>query len=241
MAYLTKQEFCDGMIDKKFYKLLNKLSDDEYISHNKFVYILNEINFDDNGLYFTKICDLAKYSHFGKYILEVEFPNDAIIHMDVKKNRYKSDKLIIKNPIKIDNFQIIDTDQNLMNLIKYDPQLLRWIDKQTNDLSLEAVQIDGMVLQYVKNKSLIVNMYAIRQNGKAIQFIDQQNIIDSMIIQAIKQNPYALEYIHKQNFKICKLAVSIDGMTLRHVKNNIRTTELCDLAIKQNYMASIYV
>ncbi len=48
---------------------------------------------------------------------------------------------------------------------------LQYVNKQTEEICLQAVRIDGRALQYVKEQTEEICLESVRQNGKVLQYV----------------------------------------------------------------------
>jgi hypothetical protein len=216
---------------KKFYKILNGEE-----NHNGFQYH-DGLNIDINkfnpineceigGLYFSDLTNIARYLNYGIWIREVILPIDALIY--VEHNKYKADKIILKEKILISDFH-------------------EWNNYKFCKL---AVQQNGLTLQFVKIK--IKEKYeeicelAILSDPYAIQFVKSEDIslicFYELCVLAVSKNGYALQYIKIPAYEECKLIgqnVSTPQyiVTVGYVFPEFLPEEICKIAVQQNGFA----
>jgi hypothetical protein len=70
--------------------------------------------------------------------------------------------------------------------------LLQYVENQTPEICMAAVQEDGTAVQFVKNQTPEICMAAIQQNGNALKFIKEHT--KELCDIAIQQNPDAYQY-----------------------------------------------
>jgi hypothetical protein len=79
-----------------------------------------------------------------------------------------------------------------LEAIIQNPESLKYIINQTEDICLTAVKKDGLVLKYV---------------------LDQTH---KVCFEAIINNPYSIEYVKEQNIELCNLAASLNPETHKY-------------------------
>ncbi|MCC0726709.1 DUF4116 domain-containing protein [Clostridioides sp. ZZV14-6045] len=125
------------------------------------------------------------------------------------------------------------------------PWALKYAEKQTYDMCLEAVTQNGLLLEDVRwdelnlTKEQIYNLYiiAVRQDGLALRYIKNQT--EEICMEAVKQDGRALKYVKNQTEEICIEAVKEDGLTLIEVKE--QTDKICKEALKEDKHEVRYV
>lgn len=156
----------------------------------------------------------------------------------------------------------IDIDESLITVIDLphdaliravdrNPQLLSYIEDQSDDLCLTAIRSNPLALQYVKNQTYEMCSLAVEQRAYAIRYVKDQTeelcllAIRSLPIstigfihnqtmtvckEAISRNPYLIWFIKDQTDELSMMAVNINGMALSKVRN--KTFEVCEAAVK---------
>lgn len=61
-------------------------------------------------------------------------------------------------------------DIDLIRVLQ-DPELIKVLDRQTEEICIAAVEQDGMLLRYVNNQTFKICLAAVRQNPRAIMYI----------------------------------------------------------------------
>lgn len=219
---------------KTFYKFINP-----NMRHYNYVYRDNYNKLPDNeqfdpysecggGFHFCTMEDLPKWMYMFSskcMIYEVTLLDNARVCKKVKK--YKSDSIVISNPLSIRDFiKLHDVAKLFVTL--YGPSL-KYID-QTNELCMIAVQQDGYSLKYVKNQTEEICTMAIEQYAHSLKYVHNQS--DELCTKAIEHNIHALQYVHNQTYEHCIYAVGLDGYTLNYVQPEKRTYELYLLAVQ---------
>src|SRR5579872_2242753 len=139
------------------------------------------------GLYFCDMDNFPKYVRYNNKICinlrKVIIPDDAQVYIET--NKYKTDKFILEEPIKI-----------------FEPVKMEFED---NELCLRAIKSYAFGLKYVKNQTNEICLEAVRINGKALQFVEYQT--PEICLAAVSQNGYALRYVKNQTLEICLAAI----------------------------------
>jgi len=207
----------------KFYKFLKN-----DLTHYGFQYKLG-LNIDvfpfnptnecsQRGLYFCaeSKCHLF-WKRYGTLLAFIEIPNDARVY--IEQDKFKSDKIIIKEIIKFEDV--------------------------SDDFWINILQKDISALYYVKNPSISLTeemcKSAVKRNGKALCYVHNQT--EEICILAVQRDCMALEYVNEQ-FKtkeICEIAVKQNGNALQFIKEENQTEEICRLAVTQDCRALRYV
>ena len=213
------------------------------------------------GLYFCEESKCHYYvNQYGNKLALIEIPDDARVY--VEENKFKSDKLFIKDIIDCDKindeFWINIIHDNGLALeyvknqtheicelaIRQNYEALYFVREQTPELCKLAIQRSGNALCYVNQKvSLPEDVYklAVQQDGHALRYIKDEFRTNELCVLAVKQNGFALGYIKEQfqTEKLCELAVTQNGLALANVIN--QTENICILAMKQDHRAYSYV
>ena len=168
-----------------------------------------------------------------KHIRYITIPDTAQVYVEPKK--FKCDKIFLNEKISLKEFEI--KSKNLLDLILHNGMLLKFINKQTDELCINAVKQNGLALEYVGRQTEEICLQSVKQNYKSLKFVILQT--DEICINAVKQNGLALEYVRRQTEEICLNAVKKDGFSLYFV--NSQTEEICLEAIKQYKFAYHFV
>lgn len=135
------------------------------------------------------------------------------------------------------------TEAQLLDMVTQQPDLLRFVTNQTQQMCLAAVSKAGYTLTDVQKpfRTPEVELAAVRSHGCALQHI--KNPTDEMYLAAVTQTGYALEWVPKdaqeRNPELCQIAVANTGYALRYVCD--RTERLCHIAVANASCAAIYV
>lgn len=193
---------CNG---NEFNKLLNgkklyKLVHDDHKHHNfkyKLGLNIDTLKFDPSGecsgggLYFTTLEYLFDYYLFHYFVYEIEIPNDSKVYIEEKK--FKSNKIILKNKKNISDFFDGLDEKTIIQIIKNNGLLLKYIKNQTNKICLEAVKNNCYAFEYVKNQTEEISLEAIKQNCFLLKYVKNQT--KKICLEAIKQNDIVIHYI----------------------------------------------
>ena len=220
-----------------------KLTNKECV-HNNFTFIdglnIDTVKFNPTGkclpggIYFVTIDNWPEWINYNSdimwYIWDVTIPDDALVYDE--KNKFKADKIILKN-------RIIIWHNNDLSLaaIKQNGWFLHIVRNPTDEICLAAVKQNGLALQHIKNPSDKICLAAVGQNGCALKYV--RNPTYEICFTSVKQNGYALLYVNNQTNEICLAAVKQNGYVLKYVKH--QTDEICLAAVKQNITALEYV
>lgn len=203
---ISGEEFNEMYDGIGFYKFLNN-----DLIHNNFHYRLG-LNIDTEpfnptgmcqkgGLYFCKGSECYLYwKNYGTLLAIVEIPDDARVY--IERNKFKTDKLIIKD---IRDFDNVDDRFWIDFIIKEDCRALEYVKYQTEKLCIQVVQKNGLILQYVNKQTEAICIHAVKQNGLALRLVNEQT--DKICVQAVKQDSMALEYVINQTEEVCRLAI----------------------------------
>ena len=114
---------------------------------------------------------------------------------------------------------------------------LRYVEKQTPEMCLKAVEQDGNALCYAQDQTPEICLKAVEQNGYALRYVEKQT--PEMCLKAVEKNGYALQFVEKQTPETCLKAVAQNGFALQYVKN--QTPEICLKAVERCGEALQYV
>ena len=108
---------------------------------------------------------------------------------------------------------------------------VRFVQKPTEALCLEAVRQWGWSLQYIKNQTPEICLEAVRQNGLALEYVNEQT--PEVCLEAVKQKGSALKYVKNQTPEICLEAVKSNGRALEYAEE--QTEELMLISLFGHY------
>jgi len=184
--------------NKTFYKVM-----DNSMMHYGFQYSFNTLNelqgeFDPNplnlggGLYFCNLREIYKWFHLHSQgiVCEITLPGDATVFR--QKDKYKTDRMYVKNPMRFEDFVI----QHKLAEVTVLKKKLKYFSNP-NEVIMEALNINGMNLQSVNQNVLTHEMRicAVKNNGLAIQYIKSVDLTYDIVATALKQNKKAMKYI----------------------------------------------
>lgn len=126
---------------------------------------------------------------------------------------------------------------SLITGLYHNPELIKNIINQNEELCLIAVKQNGLLLEFVKNKSFTICYHAIKNNSFSIKYTNYSN--KKLRNLAIKNNPESIKYINYPSFSMMYKAVKLNGLTLKYVDqtNDI----LCIKAVRNNAKALKYI
>ena len=151
-----------------------------------------EIKPCENGFHFCKKLEDTHryYDLFYSRLFEVEADGEIIEASDTTK--MVCSKIRLVREILPKEWQ---TEKNLLKILKIDGYVIRFIEKPTLEMQLEAVKQNEVVIQYIKNSTVEVQLEAVKQNGWAIQYIKNPTV--EVQLEAVKQDGWAIQYIKK--------------------------------------------
>lgn len=121
--------------------------------------------------------------------------------------------------------------------IKNNPSAIKYVDNQTEELSVLATSIMGSVIKHIKDKTYNVCKSALEQDPYVLKIIG--NTYDDLTMNVLSRKGWLLQYINNQTRELCLVAVKQCGDALEYVKE--QTEEICICAIKQNANAINWV
>jgi hypothetical protein len=141
---------------------------------------------------------------------------------------------------------LLDKEINLVKeLLKIDGNLLQYINEQTAELCLIAVNETGKALQYVKDKTLEICSAAINENPWAIGFIEhpgfEDEIYEELCFLAINKDVSAFQAMRNPSQHVIAAALGHDPMLLRYVKLSDQTYDMCLAAVRAQPKAFKFV
>ena len=150
-----------------------------------------EIKPCENGFHFCrKLEDIQEYYDlFHSRLFEIEADGKI---MEASNTKMVCSKIRLVREILPEEWQ---TEENLLKILKIDGYVIRFIEKPTLEMQLEAVKQNEVVIQYIKNSTVEVQLEAVKQNGWAIQYIKNPTV--EVQLEAVKQDGWAIQYIKK--------------------------------------------
>ena len=205
------------------------------------------------GLYFCDESQLHMFcTLYGTKLAIIEIPDDAKVY--VEENKFKSDKLIIKEIIDFKDlpdlfwhdiipkkglalqFPQEQTEKMCIGAVKQNGLALKYVDNQTDEICMLAVKQDCKAIKYVKNQTQEICDAAIQQDYDILRYAQEQFQTENMCILAVQNNGHALKYVKKQTEEICLLAVNQNKYTLTHVDERFKS--ICEAAIRDKEILS---
>ncbi len=165
---------------------------------------------------------------------------------------------------------LLEHEQEILDLeaVKQDPESIKYVKNKTDELKILAVQNRPFALQYIKDQteelcwialkikawsySYIKNptkemfLYALPTFPEKISdnpFVSQLNI-DELILLSLSKYTYhiTLGYISIEDLvRLKHECVQTNGLVLQYIPEEHVTLELCQDAIKQNYLAIMHI
>lgn len=119
--------------------------------------------------------------------------------LDFCMQAYKLNNEILRLP---DFLKIVCNDINsLTDILKINGLAIQYIQNQTPELCLLAVNNNGLAIQYIQNKTPELCLLAVKNNGLAIKFIENQT--EEICIEAVKHDGTLLKFVKRQSELIC--------------------------------------
>jgi hypothetical protein len=122
------------------------------------------------------------------------FFSGIIISISIPISLYFYDKRYLINFAKFDAYYV----QKL--LVKYNGNMIRYINDPTEEIQRLAVQQNGCAIQFIKNPTEKIQKLAVQRNGFAIEFINDPT--EDVKKLAVQQDEFAIKYINAQFSKI---------------------------------------
>jgi hypothetical protein len=119
-------------------------------------------------------------------------------------------------------------------------EALQHVKNQTVDLCKYAIEQDLMALMYVHNVTLELYQMAEKENFNILRYIKEKQP-RQLCEFAVKRNGLLLEFVLEQDLGLCVIAVQQNGRALKFVKKQFKTPYVCNLAIKENYLAVEFI
>lgn len=168
----------------------------------KFKLGLNIDNKHGLGLHFTKLKYMAKYKHHGKFVADVEIPNDAdVVYCSDKLvpyyKEYVSNKIIIKNIRKIEDMKEWNIPEFCEYMVDKHPSLLQYVKCQTENMCWNAIKKDPCCIEYVNNKTdkMLEYIKTILPNNIYVINIKKTNLREKLVIIRKKPNIRAFKLL----------------------------------------------
>ena len=103
-----------------------------------------------------------------------------------------------------------------LDTIKNNGLLLLFVDKQTPELCLAAVQEEGCTLKLVEEQTHDICLAAVQENGWALEYVKNQT--PEICLAAIKKNGFALQFVKEQTHEICLTAVQQNPEAKKYIR-----------------------
>lgn len=152
------------------------------------------------GLFFCELKNVIDWiSLYDRALIcEVLIPLGAQVYKSKYMNKYKTNCMIISNPLPISDFLKKHQSLYVNNISGF----LRYIEDQTNEICLDAVKQNPFVLKFVKNQTDEICIAAVRKNGLALMFVKNQTYYICWI--AVEKDIEAIQYVEIEFLKTIK-------------------------------------
>lgn len=237
-----------------FYKIVNK-----NMSNRGFQYKigLNKLleNFnpsdecDRGGLYFSDLDHIFLWTYLYEddcWICEVRIPSYAKVYKSKVHPKYKTDYMDVSNPLQISTF--IEKNKLELLAVKQNPEMLKYVTKQTPEICIEAVRQNGFAYLYVKTPTTEICLEAVRQNASVFKYMDEQTQTSEICLEAVKKDGCLLQYVKvqspqdevRQDQKSTRLSPGAAEFHSLALKPAL-LREICLQAVKNNGYALLFV
>jgi len=200
---------------------LNKLF--KIINDNDIIYEIklsktSNYNIEDD-MYITNNSDIIKsyniydfFKNINKYNIMLAIQQNGLLLKyieDIDKTDILCNKAIEQTPYALKYVPNNLLSYNLLvNAIKKDGNILKYLKYQTDELCELAIEQNGLTLIYVHKQTPSICKKAVEQNGMALTYV--KNKTDEICISAIKQNPISIIFIKNPSKNIIEYMKSID-------------------------------
>lgn len=171
----------------------------------------------------------------------IEIPNDAIIYIDTKN--FKTDKAVCSQSYELSSLPIWSDDEICRRLAYSYPYLIRFMKNKEESLYMLAIDRDPYVLEYIDEADQTENicLAAVMKNSSLFRYAKKINI--DICEATIKKSAYSILSIPDEHIteELSMLAVSVNGLVLKYVKDEYKTDDVCNSAIMQNGNAIEFV
>ena len=128
----------------------------------------------------------------------------------------------------------------LMNAVRRNRLLLKYIEKPSKKICLEAIKQDPDALKYVWKQNEEMCLEAVRRNGTSLKHVINQT--EQICLEAVKKDSWAFDYVEDKTRQIClEVIKGIPKLYFYKVEEKYRTPELCLEAVKRDGMLLCYV
>jgi hypothetical protein len=190
---------------------------------------------ESGGLYYTDLEHIADFLSFGNLIAEVEPVGQ--IYVDPAGDRWKTDKLIIKNITPFYEWVSKQSEEVQLAAVNHDSDNFLYISNPSEKVRLAAVQSYGALIHYIDNPSEEVQMAAIGRNEDNIRFI--KNPSKAVQLAAVKGDISSIQFIENQTEEFRLEAVAYDGYAITYMENPSEAVQLA--AVSQTPCAILYI
>ena len=171
---------------------------------------------------------IEQYKEYLDKIYLISQCAQAIDFIDVTQELYT---LALNKYAKAIKYFINDgiNEKLMVETIKCNPKVIKYLDIKYNDLISMAVQLNGNTIKYIKNKTHELCLSAVIQNEQSFKYIG--DIYNDVTLIALAKDGALLKYVKNKTHDLCLLAVSNNGSAICFVED--QTDEICKLAIKK--------
>lgn len=141
-----------------------------------------------------------------------------------------------------------------IKLLKYYPNELKHTIQPNAEEETVAVDTDPSLLAYVLGnhmKTFVpfymwINNVTVHKNKSSIPsrtYIKYNDHVDKLIRSVFKKDPHAIQYLKLQNITQSDItsAIERDSMTLQHIPKKYMKSDICEMAIRQNWRTVQFV
>lgn len=112
------------------------------------------------------------------------------------------------------------------------PDSLRFVYEQTEEICMEYVKVSGKSLCYVENQTEEMAWLSVLKDWDNIEYVKNQP--ESMCWMAIEADPDNLCYINNRTAEMNLLAVRKKGTAIAWLSDKEKTPEICRIAVEQD-------
>lgn len=174
------------------------------------------------GIFFVEKKNFGKYiksfnDKLAVYIFDLTVPEGE----DVQK----SWAYYVCHHVHLSNKRHIWSDRELCDIaVSTNPRAFEYIEDQTEDQAVVAIQQDPNVWHEVKNKTRRINFEAVKGRPELLEYIDDQD--EEMALEAVTKSPWSINLVKDQTERICVAAVKINPYVIHSVRDKTQAVKL---------------
>lgn len=174
---------------------------------------------------------------YGKRVLPTCFEHFGVKYpCQTTCREFTARSILCGKKIPMKDFEGWRDPEYCLFAIKERAHSLTFIENQTHEMILEAVNRSGDALPYAKFQTPEICMAAVLEEPCALQYVKNQT--PEICMAAVSGRGYALRYVREQTPEICMIAVEENPYALRWVKQ--KTAKICETAIAKNENVRVY-